>query len=209
MTEACLRDSPEDDFEIGVASPERARAASEVGAAIAHQLSGPLTALLLYVGDLSRSRGQLPEADADGQSTRQIAQLALAEAERICSMVKRIGDACEAPMPDEAGVAHAREVISWWSALGNRNGARARAAAEHAMREPLTPRECEVLILVREGFSNKEGGQRMRISYRTFESHRAGIMRKFGARNAADLIRLSSLALSNVGAARSDASVQV
>ncbi len=56
---------------------------------------------------------------------------------------------------------------------------------------PLTPREQEVLALIAEGTSNKVGGYRLGISPRTFEAHRAQIMRKFGARNIADLIRAS------------------
>jgi hypothetical protein len=39
-----------EDIEIGRPSPERTRAANEVGSAIAHQLNGPLTALRLYIG---------------------------------------------------------------------------------------------------------------------------------------------------------------
>lgn len=208
MTQADFRKMPADNFEIGVASLERARAASEVGAAIVHQLSGPLTALLLYVGDLSQNGDRSRGADSDGESFQQIAQHALREAERICLMVTRIGDACEAELPQENGMAHAREVISWWSRLGSGTGADARASAERTTREPLTPRECEVFCFIREGHSNKTGGLRMGISHRTFESHRAEIMRKFGARNAADLIRLSSLAISSVEAERSDTSAQ-
>jgi DNA-binding CsgD family transcriptional regulator len=40
------------------------------------------------------------------------------------------------------------------------------------------------------GYSNKEGAMLMKISYRTFEGHRAEVMRKLGARNAAELVRL-------------------
>jgi len=54
----------------------------------------------------------------------------------------------------------------------------------------LTPREIEVLALVANGASNKEAGRRLGISPRTIESHRAHIMHKVGARNAADLVRI-------------------
>jgi len=57
---------------------------------------------------------------------------------------------------------------------------------------PLTPREEEVLALVKDGSSNKEGGHRLGISTRTFEAHRAHLMGKLGARNVADLIRKTS-----------------
>ena len=54
----------------------------------------------------------------------------------------------------------------------------------------LTPREREVLTQIAEGASNKEAGRRLRISPRTVEVHRARIMEKIGARNAADLVRI-------------------
>lgn len=182
-----------DECEIGRPSAERARATSEVGAAIAHQLSGPLTALLLYVGDLSQNSDRFPVGEGGGQSLKEVAKNALRETERVCLLMEQLGEACEAPLQEDTAVAHGREVINWWSQAGKDHGAGAPASEDHALREPLTPREREVLRLVREGCSNKEGGLRMQISYRTFESHRAEVMRKFGARNAADLIRLSSL----------------
>jgi DNA-binding CsgD family transcriptional regulator len=59
--------------------------------------------------------------------------------------------------------------------------------------KPLTKREREVLNLISEGCSNKQGALRMLISPRTFESHRAEAMRKLGARNTADLVRSALL----------------
>ena len=57
-------------------------------------------------------------------------------------------------------------------------------------REPLTRREREVLSQFAAGSSNKEAGRHLGISPRTIEDHRANIMKKLGARNAADLIRI-------------------
>ena len=54
----------------------------------------------------------------------------------------------------------------------------------------LTPREREVLTLIAGAASNKEVGRRLKISPRTVEVHRARIMKKLGARNAADLVRI-------------------
>ncbi|MGA8469919.1 MAG: response regulator [Pseudolabrys sp.] len=56
--------------------------------------------------------------------------------------------------------------------------------------QSLTPREREVLTLIAEGASNKEVGRRLGISPRTVEVHRAHIMEKICARNAADLVRI-------------------
>ena len=54
----------------------------------------------------------------------------------------------------------------------------------------LTRREWEIALLIAEGASNKEAGRRLGISPRTVEQHRANIMAKLGARNAADLVRI-------------------
>jgi FixJ family two-component response regulator len=57
-------------------------------------------------------------------------------------------------------------------------------------REPLTRREREVLEQFTCGASNKEAGRTLGISPRTIEDHRANIMKKLGAKNAADLVRI-------------------
>jgi two-component system response regulator FixJ len=54
----------------------------------------------------------------------------------------------------------------------------------------LTRRELEVATLIADGASNKEAGRRLGISPRTVELHRAHVMEKLGARNAADLVRI-------------------
>ncbi len=57
-------------------------------------------------------------------------------------------------------------------------------------RETLTPREIDVLDQIASGLSNKEAARCLGISPRTVEVHRARIMEKIGARNAADLVRI-------------------
>jgi FixJ family two-component response regulator len=56
--------------------------------------------------------------------------------------------------------------------------------------EPLTTRERDVLELILSGTSNKEAGRQLGISPRTIEFHRARIMKKLGARNVPDLVRI-------------------
>lgn len=73
------------------------------------------------------------------------------------------------------------------NALGNSlNG----VLVEFPGRARLTPREREVLLQIAAGASNKEAGRHLGISPRTIEVHRARLMEKIGARNAADLVRI-------------------
>jgi len=172
---------------------DRESVANEVGAAIAHQLNGPLTALLLYLGDLYQGSDRFPVGDSDGLSLKEVAENALREAEHVCALMRRLGDSFEAPLREQTAFAQGREMIRWWSRVGNVSHEHASAQAIPAHQISLTPRESEVLCLIREGCSNKEGGMRLQISHRTFESHRARLMRKFGAKNVADLLRLAVL----------------
>lgn len=55
----------------------------------------------------------------------------------------------------------------------------------------LTTREREVLQLTAEGLSGNEISQKLFISRRTVESHRASLMRKLGVRNQKELVRLA------------------
>ncbi len=53
----------------------------------------------------------------------------------------------------------------------------------------LTQREREVLALIASSATNKEAANRLGISQRTVEIHRAHIMHKLGAKNSVDLAR--------------------
>jgi DNA-binding CsgD family transcriptional regulator len=54
----------------------------------------------------------------------------------------------------------------------------------------ITPRERAVLAQIAAGASSKESARRLGISPRTVEFHRANILRKLGAKNTADLMRV-------------------
>jgi DNA-binding NarL/FixJ family response regulator len=154
----------ENNLEIVQLSVARARAMEEAEAAIARQLNGPLTALLLYMNEIKQHSHQFSEAPGNRVYLQQVVDNAVQQLER-----------------GQAGRA--------------KEGGRTSAVmfASESGQKPLTKREREVLSLISEGCSNKQGALRMNISPRTFESHRAEAMRKLGARNTADLVRKALL----------------
>ena len=96
-------------------------------------------------------------------------------------------DFIEKPIELSTVVTRVRDAIASWSRRPN--------GSEPFLDVPgiglLTPREREVLELIVAGASNKEAGRRLTISPRTIEVHRARIMDKLGAKNAADLVRIA------------------
>ena len=87
-------------------------------------------------------------------------------------------------------VARLDEAIEAYARRQAENSASRVATLHFPGREPLTRREREVLEQFTAGASNKEAGRHLGISPRTIEDHRANIMKKLGARNAADLVRI-------------------
>src|SRR6266699_1935628 len=176
------------DDEIARLSAARTGAMDEAGATIARQLNGPLTALLLYMGEIKRHSHQFSQSAADRVYLQQVVENALQQTEHVCTMMKQLADAYEGPAV----------------APGRKSGGKTRAGQAGAGtpgvmfssgsdQKPLPGRGREVLTLISEGYSNKQGALRMQISPRTFESHRAEAMRKLGARNTADLVRKALL----------------
>jgi DNA-binding CsgD family transcriptional regulator len=178
----------DDDVEIVRLSAARARAMDEAGAEIARQLTGPMTALLLYMGELKQHSHQFSQAAGNRTYLQQVVENALQQTERVCAIVKQLGD---------GGSAYSAAGNAGSEKRSGRTKDRARAPgvifSSSPGQKPLTKRESEVLSLISEGYSNKQGALRMGISPRTFESHRAEAMRKLGARNTADLVRTALL----------------
>jgi DNA-binding CsgD family transcriptional regulator len=167
------------------------RSVDDAGAAMKRELSEPLTALLLYLHEIKR----VGEVDATGSALatwRVIVDGALCEIDRVCNIIDQVGKAVEDSADADVAITRGRDAVEAWA---SDNGVRASAIGSfvpHVNTRPLTPREQEVLALITGGCSNKEGSYRLGISTRTFEAHRARLMAKLGARNAADLIRKAS-----------------
>ncbi len=56
-------------------------------------------------------------------------------------------------------------------------------------REPLTPREEEVVKLIAEAHTNAQIAQVLHLSEKTVESHRGNVLRKLGMRDRVELVR--------------------
>ena len=176
-----------DDDALAQHAGDRLTAINEASMAAARELNGALTALLLYMGEIRQHSPALAHENGDKRYLQTIVENALQQAERLCALVEQIA-AIRKPAKNAA----------------NRGG---EVRSDHPRRGhglPATPvagtkptrREREVLTLIVEGCTNKQGAQKMKISPRTFESHRAEVMRKLGARNTAELVRAALLLLS-------------
>ncbi len=172
----------ENSLEIVQLSAARAIATEEAEAAIARQLSGPLTALLLYMNEIKQHSHQFSEAPGNRVYLQQVVDNAAQQLDRVCAVVRQMSDRQAASESDRRQASRVKESDRADVMFASETG-----------RKPLTRREREVLSLISEGCSNKQGALRMNISPRTFESHRAEAMRKLGARNTADLVRKALL----------------
>jgi DNA-binding CsgD family transcriptional regulator len=166
----------------------RTWAMGEIGAAVAHQLNDPLTALLIYLHEIEGASGRLSVSEVS--PLLEVVVKAICEAERVCGIVDRIGHGVETPVETRSAVAVAREAIDTWAQDSKKNGGDRQLPLATSLSDHLTGREREVLAQIVAGASNKRGSHHLGISARTFEVHRAHIMTKLGARNAADLVRM-------------------
>ena len=181
-----------DELDIGPLGAVRSRATDDAGSSIVRQLNGPLTALLLYMEELKQHSHCLSRESGERDHLQKVVENALQQTERVCALVKQAGGAPMGALPARNAASQGRgERPKEITKEGSRESGRCPAAvlSADAGQKPLTKREREVLNLISEGYSNKQGALRMQISPRTFESHRAEAMRKLGARNTADLVR--------------------
>jgi two-component system, LuxR family, response regulator FixJ len=96
-------------------------------------------------------------------------------------------DFIEKPFDPAAVAIRIRDIIDTWRQEHHKEGLLAHGFPGQDL---LTAREREVLESIANGASNKEAGRALGISQRTVEVHRARIMDKLAAKNAADLMRI-------------------
>jgi two-component system, LuxR family, response regulator FixJ len=96
-------------------------------------------------------------------------------------------DFIEKPFDPVIVVMRVRDAMDAWQNLNREDTILARDFPGH---DRLTARERDVLERIARGASNKEAGRELGISPRTIEVHRARIMEKLAAKNAADLMRI-------------------
>ncbi|EJN15491.1 response regulator containing a CheY-like receiver domain and an HTH DNA-binding domain [Bradyrhizobium sp. YR681] len=179
--------APSEELDFVRLNAARAKAADEMATAIARELNGPLTALLLYMGEIKHHSDQLAPVTGDRAYLQRVVENALAQTERVCGLVKQLAGPHKGSLPIPSRIEDAE------AKAARAQQAQRMPSAELSGQKRLTKREREVLRLISEGYSNKQGALRMQISPRTFESHRAEAMRKLGARNTADLVRAALL----------------
>ena len=66
-------------------------------------------------------------------------------------------------------------------------------ALKNAKKVEITDRESEVIRMIAWGYSNKEIGERMQISVKTVEAHKANAMKKLGISSRIDIVRYAIL----------------
>src|ERR1700689_4605106 len=91
-------------LQAGLVSEALRRAVDDAGAAMAHQLGEPLTALLLYLHEIKQAGERCDGADAVPASMREIVDMALRETQRVCDIIERIGAGADTSVDAEAAV---------------------------------------------------------------------------------------------------------
>src|ERR1700744_3530446 len=94
--------SPSRDEEVEVLrlNAAQARLNDEASAAVVRQLNGPLTALLIYIGEIREHSHLFSEAGGNRAYLQQVVENALQQTERVCALVRQIADPQDgSPMP--------------------------------------------------------------------------------------------------------------
>jgi DNA-binding CsgD family transcriptional regulator/Tfp pilus assembly protein PilF len=193
--------------ELAHGDVDAARAAADRLGAVAAGAESPV---LAAEADLARARvdaaaGHRTEAIASFESV----QRHLASGERpLLSGIARLelAEVFAASGDDSNAVAEARAALATFERLGATScrdrslallrslgvGVRMQHRSAAALLESLTARECEVLDLVRQGYSNADIAARLYISPKTAEHHVGRILGKLGVRSRAEAAALAA-----------------
>jgi DNA-binding NarL/FixJ family response regulator len=170
----------------------RQSAMDAAGVAVADRLNEPMAALLVHLHAIERVRELSSESAPSSDRLLENLRKALSEAQRICDLLDQMRGGAESLIDTQETLMRGRQAVDSWTRSGQMSANDGHIAPNNPVRaHPLTTREEEVLAQITSGATNREGSRRLGISTRTFEAHRAHIMRKLGARNAADLIRVT------------------
>ena len=99
-------------------------------------------------------------------------------------------DFIEKPFDAATVVTRVRDAVEAWARRAQRGAGGDILSKNFPGHDLLTSRERDVLGQIAAGSSNKQAGRELGISPRTIEVHRARIMEKLSAKNAADLVRI-------------------
>src|SRR5881227_1198553 len=91
--------SPPEERDFARLNAVRAKAADEMAAAIARELNGPLTALLLYMGEIKHHSDQLAPGSGDRAYLQRVVENALVQTERVCGLVKQLAGSQTGGLP--------------------------------------------------------------------------------------------------------------
>src|SRR4051812_12662684 len=82
--------TPAEELDFVRLNAARAKASDEMAVAIARELNGPLTALLLYMGEIKHHSDQLAPVSGDRIYLQRVVENALVQTERVCGLVKQL-----------------------------------------------------------------------------------------------------------------------
>src|SRR3978361_466648 len=85
------------DLEVVLPFAGREAATEAAGAELARQLNGPMTALLLYMGEIKQHSHQLSHSDSNRVYLQQVVENALQQPERVGAIVKQMAGSHEGP----------------------------------------------------------------------------------------------------------------
>ncbi len=176
-------------------------------AAISHCLAGTAIHVEPFedIAELIRSwpRGGMILLHDDGLIVRALLEhmteigrwmplVAFAEAPETAQVVKAVLDGAIDYLTWPFGVGEIRQaLLVAEESVGTLGSNRLREAMARSRIRKLTRREREVLSAVADGLSNRLIGERLEISPRTVEIHRANMLTKMGANHTSEAIRIA------------------